>query len=140
MVPRFLAWAFDWDVGASDKRGKYGKESSLGGSTSSLVASLVTLLNTPVRCPRDLACPLNSSYCKVLTISFVFLRARAVEIRPQTATTCIGWRLLRYGQNSLDHSYNTPGHQCNFLPRSASVVLSLTNVPLALTALCLRSL
>lgn len=31
MVPRFLTWAFDWDVGAGDKRGKCGKESSLGG-------------------------------------------------------------------------------------------------------------
>lgn len=32
MVPRFLIWAFGRDVGASDKGGKHGKESSLGGS------------------------------------------------------------------------------------------------------------
>lgn len=84
MVPRFLTWAFEWYVGASDKRVKYEKERSLWGFTSYLVACLVTLPGIPVRSSRDLASLLNSGYCKVLTVSFVSVRASTMplEISP----------------------------------------------------------
>lgn len=51
-----------------------------------------------------------------------------------TVTISIGWRPLRYGQNSWDHSH------IKFLSKSPSVMLSLTNTPLVLTALCLSLL
>lgn len=78
IVLRFLT--FEWDVGASDKRGKYGKERCLGGFLSYLVVCLVTFLSIPVRSPRDLASSLNSNFCRVLAMSFVSLRAREMSL------------------------------------------------------------
>lgn len=34
MVPRSLTWAFDWDVGASDRGGKMGKKAVWGAPLS----------------------------------------------------------------------------------------------------------
>ena len=62
---RFLLWAFEWDVGASDE-GEIWKREGHGGLYFPLGNLLGYLPHTPVSA-RELASPLNSGCCKGLT-------------------------------------------------------------------------